>query len=172
MNAVALARQAARSGNRQDNTWAAYQCYGDPDWAWRREGADAQQQPAPLGDEFEGVASPVTLALALENLAIESEFRGARPRTQVDKLRFLQERYLPLWGGMGAIQEAFGVAYAAAGAFEPSIEFFTRALAAPDGSASLRTAQRLAEATTRAAAQPSAAASATRPRRRAAKPRR
>jgi hypothetical protein len=167
MNAVAKARQAAWSGHRGGNTWAAYQCYGDPDWAWRREGGDAQQPPAPLGSEFEGVASPVSLVLALENLAIESQYRGASPRKQVDKLRYLEDRFAPLWGGMGAVAEAFGVAYAAAGALEPAVAFYTQALAAADGSASIRTLQRLADVTAQAAARPSTAASATRPRRRA-----
>ncbi len=46
---------------------------------------------------------------------------------------------------MGAIAEAFGVAYAAAGAMGKAKEWLTRALSAPDGSASLRTATRLDE---------------------------
>ncbi|MBH2042031.1 MAG: CHAT domain-containing protein [Comamonadaceae bacterium] len=41
IEAVGVARTAAWNANRQGNTWAAYQCYGDPEWSWRREGADA-----------------------------------------------------------------------------------------------------------------------------------
>jgi len=36
MDAVAEARSEARA--RGGNTWAAYQCYGDPDWVFRRAG--------------------------------------------------------------------------------------------------------------------------------------
>ena len=115
MDAVAHAREAAWNVNPLGNTWAAYQCYGDPDWAWRREGADAQQPAAPIAPEFAGIASPVTLALALENLAVESEFRGAKPQVQFDKLRYLESQFEPVWGGMGAVAEAFGLAWAAAG---------------------------------------------------------
>jgi len=169
MDAVAKAREAAWAANRRGNTWAAYQCYGDPDWAWRREGADAQQPAAPLGDEFASIASPVSLVLALENLAVESEFRGAKPRAQVDKLRYLEAQFESLWGDIGVVAEAFGTAYAAAGAVEPAIDWYGRALAAPDGTAGIRTAQRLAALNPRAAAASSTAAAATRPRRPAAK---
>ncbi|MDB5849590.1 MAG: hypothetical protein JWP29_3342, partial [Rhodoferax sp.] len=70
IDAVAQARLAAWNENRGGNTWAAYQCYGDPGWTWRRGGSDALRQPAPLGDEFVGVSSPVALTLALENLVV------------------------------------------------------------------------------------------------------
>ena len=39
------------------NTWAAYQCYGDPDWVFRRSGADANRFTGPLVEDFSGVAS-------------------------------------------------------------------------------------------------------------------
>jgi hypothetical protein len=35
IEAVGVARAAAWSANCQDSTWAAYQCYGDPDWRFR-----------------------------------------------------------------------------------------------------------------------------------------
>jgi hypothetical protein len=95
----------------------------------------------PLEDEFAGIASPVTLALALETLAIASEFGGAPAQRQLDKLRYLDDTFKPLWGRMGAVAEAFGVAYAAAFAFAPAIAWFADAVNAEDGSASLRAAE-------------------------------
>lgn len=143
IEAVGVARAAAWNANRQGNTWAAYQCYGDPEWTWRRAGLDAQAAVPPPGDEFAGVASPVALALALETLAIRSEYSGADPARQLDKLRYLEAEFKPLWGGMGAVAEAFGVAYAGANAVDEAIAWFGAALDAQDGSASFRAAEQL-----------------------------
>lgn len=145
IDAVGDARAAALRANPRGNTWAAYQCYGDPEWMWRREGVDPQWPTQPLADELAGVASPVSLTLALETLAVQSEFGGKAPARQLDRLRFLESEFAPLWGGMGAVAEAFGVAYAAAQATDKAIGWFEAALAAPDGSASMRTAARLKE---------------------------
>ena len=162
IEAVGSARAAAWNANRQGNTWAAYQCYGDPEWSWRRDGVDAQRPARSLGDEFAGVASPVSLALALETLAIRSNYGdtraggasggGARsggtggaaaPTPQLDTLRYLEAEFAPLWGRMGAVAEAFGVAYAAVGALDAAIDWYRAALDAEDGSASLRAAEQL-----------------------------
>jgi CHAT domain-containing protein len=143
IEAVGVARAAAWNANRRGNTWAAYQCYGDPEWTWRREGADAQAPLPPPGDEFGGVSSPVALTLALETLAIRSEFGGAKAERQLDKLRYLESEFAGLWGGMGAVAEAFGLAYAGARAFDPAIAWYRRALDAEDGSASFRAAEQL-----------------------------
>jgi hypothetical protein len=143
MDAVGTARAAAWNANRNGNTWAAYQCYGDPDWAWQRGGADPQRPARALGDEFAGVASPVSLALALEALAIGSQYGGAKAERQLDSLRYLESEFAPLWGSMGAIAEAFGVAYASAKAVDKAIEWYRAALDAEDGSASFKAAEQL-----------------------------
>ena len=143
IEAVGVARTAAWNANRRGNTWAAYQCYGDPEWSWRRAGADAQRPAQALGDEFVGVASPVSLALALETIAIDSQYGGAKAERQLDKLRYLDAEFASLWGGMGAVAEAFGVAYANAGATDKAIEWYARAVDAQDGSASFKAAEQL-----------------------------
>jgi CHAT domain-containing protein len=145
IDAVGAARAAALRANPSGNTWAAYQCYGDPEWTWRREGVDAQRPTQPLSDELAGVASPVSLTLALETLAIQGELGGRGPAYLLDRLRFLEAEFAPLWGAMGAVAEAFGVAYAAAQDAGKAIAWFQAALDAHDRSASLRTADRLAD---------------------------
>lgn len=145
IDAVGAGRAAALRVNPGGNTWAAYQCYGDPEWTWRREGVDAQRPSEPLADELEGVSSPVSLTLALETLAIQGELGGRTPEYLLDRLRFLEAEFAPLWGAMGAVAEAFGVAYAAAKDEEKAIAWYQAALAAADQSASLRTATRLAQ---------------------------
>ncbi|MDE2299532.1 MAG: CHAT domain-containing protein, partial [Burkholderiales bacterium] len=179
IEAVGAARAAAWDANRRGNTWAAYQCYGDPEWTWRRDGADAQRPARPLGDEFAGVASPVALALALETIAIGNAYgsaygsatgsanasaygstfgrsaasAAAAAEPALDKLRYLEAEFAPLWGGMGAVAEAFGVAYASAGAIDAAIGWYRAAVDAEDGSASLRAAEQHGNLLVRRAAQ-------------------
>ena len=151
IDAVASARNAAWLANPQGNTWAAYQCYGDPDWHWRRQVGDAQGQTGDLGDRFAGIASPVTLALALENIATTTKYASmpvgagaaGAPSPALAEVGLLDVRFKPVWGGMGAIAEAFGVAYEAAGDVDKSIEWYQAALAAQDGSASFKAAEQL-----------------------------
>ena len=143
IDAVAAAREAAWRESPQGNTWAAYQCYGDPAWTWSRGGADAQRKAAPVGDEFATVSSPVALALALETLAIRSRFSNARAESQRDKLNFLESRFGPPWGAMGAVAEAFGLAYAQAQDSAKAIDWYRVAVNAADGSASFRAAEQL-----------------------------
>ncbi|MDB5895110.1 MAG: hypothetical protein JWQ88_2641 [Rhodoferax sp.] len=143
IDAVAAARTAAWQLNPAGNTWAAYQCYGDPSWPWRRGGADAQRAPPALADEFASVSSPVALTLALENLVVGLRFGGATPALQRAKVAFLAERHAGAWGGMGAVAESFGLAFAEAQDLDQSIDWYRRALAANDGSASLRAVEQL-----------------------------
>ena len=143
IEAVGVARTAAWNANRQGNTWAAYQCYGDPEWSWRRAGADAQRPARTLGDEYASVGSPPSLTVALETLAIGSQYGQAAPEQQLDRVRFLDTRFAPQWGSMGAVAEAFGIAYAAAGASDKAIEWYRAALDAEDGSATFRAAEQL-----------------------------
>ena len=113
----------------------------------RSEGAWAPGPGAnharPLSDQFAAVASPVSLTVALENLAIGSEYGGARRDSQLDSVRFLESQFSALWGGMGAVAEAFGVAYAAVKETDKAIAWYTAAVQAADGSASFKAAEQL-----------------------------
>ena len=143
MDAVHAGRVAARDTSPLGNTWAAYQCYGDPDWVWRRSADDPKRVPPPVGAEFVGIATPVALALALETLAVRSTTQGANADSQREKIRHLETRFEVEWGGMGAVAEAFGLACAAATDIERAIHWYRRALAANDGSTSVKAGQEL-----------------------------
>ena len=108
IDAVAQAREDAR--RLGGNTWAAYQCYGDPDWRYRPETGDAQR-PTPPADEFAAVSSSNSLLLALETLAVRSEYQHADPEAQARKIRYLETAFGGLWGHIGAVAEAFGNAW-------------------------------------------------------------
>ncbi len=144
MDAVHTGRVAAWEANPQGNTWAAYQCYGDPEWVWQPDQRDQNRAPRPVGADYTSIASPVALTLALETLAVESATQGARDAIQREKIRHLEARFEVDWGGMGAVAEAFGVACAAARDIENAIRWYRRAVAANDGSTSVKASEQLA----------------------------
>ena len=144
MDAVQAGRLAAYNANPRGNTWAAYQCYGDPDWVWERNEIDNRRAPPTLAKTYAGIASPVALALALETLAVQSATQGAAPESQREKIRYLEARFEGDWGGMGAVAEAYGVAWAAARDIDRALHWYRRAAAANDGSASVKANEQLA----------------------------
>ena len=141
IDAVAEARQDA--WGKGGNTWAAYQCYGDPDWVFAPEASDAQRPSKSFADEFAGVASSKGLLLALESLAVKSKFQKALAPEQQAKIRHLEATYAPRWGGIGEIAEGFGGAWDEAGDRAEAIKWYTRALGANDGTASLKVVEQL-----------------------------
>jgi hypothetical protein len=152
LDAVSDARKAARTFG--GNTWAAYQCYGDPDWMFRRDVSDAQRPS--LDDQYQAVLSPSALARAVNTLAVQSEYQGAAPETQRDKLRFLEDKTrqsAPHWLHDGHVAEAFGRASAAADDPLGAIRWYREAIAAPDGTATLKAAEQLANLRARVAAE-------------------
>ena len=138
VDAVGQARLAAYEARPAGNTWAAYQCYGDPDWRWLPpddcKGPAAADVPTP--------ASAPALALVLENEALDARHADDRSkqalRRRLDKLRALQARYQTQWGGIGAVAEAFGLAYAECRDLDAAVDWYRRAAQAADGSASMK----------------------------------
>ena len=150
IDAVAEAREAAY--DRDDNTWAAYQCYGDPDWFFRRDTPESDSQTtAPATDEYAGVASAAALKLALETIYIQTTFQGHKRQAQLDKVRTLQDRFGGKWGDIGAVAELFGKAYETVRDFDGAIRWYERAVAASDGTASMVAAEQLANVRVRLA---------------------
>lgn len=152
IDAVGAARLAAWEANPRGNTWAAYQCYGDPDWRY----AAAATAPVVAASDVPALSSAPALALVLENEALDAryaltpagadapEVRARRRRERLERLDRLGARYAPQWGAIGAVAEAFGLAYAESGAPEQALSWYERAHAAADGSASMRASEQLA----------------------------
>lgn len=143
IDAVATAREAAWNEDRSSNTWAAYQAYGDPNWMYRRGPQDQVTMARAPAEEFDNIASPLGLALALEELAVRVKWMGADPTAQLDKVRHLEERFSAPWGAMGAVAEAYGLAYAEAGDTDRAIAWYERAMKAGDSSASMKAHEQL-----------------------------
>jgi hypothetical protein len=148
LDAVARAREAAFA--KGGNTWAAYQCYGDPNWQLRKEVGDAQRPPSP-SDEFADVATPAGLCLALETLAVGSTFQHAPAARQREKLRHLESRFDVLWGDRGRVAEGFGLAWLAAGERKKAADWLSRAATANDGGMSAKGAEQLGNVRVRVA---------------------
>lgn len=144
ISAVAAAREAAWNEDRSSNTWAAYQAYGDPNWVYRRGSGEAASTTIAPREEFEGIASALGLSLALEELAVKSKWMRADGAAQLEKIRHLEARFAALWGGMGAVAEAYGQAYAEAGDRDAAIAWYERALQANDASAQVKAFEQLA----------------------------
>lgn len=158
IDAVRKGRQAAWRRNPRGNTWAAYQCYGDPDWRWSAGGADAQRPAATSSSLFSNIASPVALCLALESLASDVEYGRQAPGAALDEVRSLEAEYAGLWGAMGTVADSFGVAYGRAGDSPSAIRWYALAVNAEDGTASFRAAEQLANHRARAGDQAGSAA--------------
>jgi len=142
--AVADARTAARERSPHVNTWAAYQCYGDPDWVFRRKTVDANQVTAPQLEDFSGVGSATSLKLALTRIVVQTKFQAADIGEQRENLTQLEKLFGPKWGMSGAVAERFGEAFVEAGEVETGMEWYERAVAAEDATASMKAAEQLA----------------------------
>ncbi|MEW7854547.1 CHAT domain-containing protein [Pseudomonas chlororaphis] len=145
IDAVASARQEAWKAAPQGNTWAAFQCYGDPDWVFMRTPGDANQPASAPDQGFDSIASPQALVLALEIAIDDSRYKKV-PKTQViSMVETLESRFAHQWIEMGSVCEAFAQAWAEAGETERAIGWFERAIGANDGSASLKASEQLGD---------------------------
>ncbi|WP_316224880.1 MULTISPECIES: CHAT domain-containing protein [unclassified Bradyrhizobium] len=141
IDAVAAARERAYACG--GNTWAAYQCYGDPDWRFRPGTGDAQRPAPSPGQHFAGISSAAALILALQRIAVESEYQGKAPEVQAQHLRYLDATF-GQYRNSGQVAEAFGNAWSKLGRFAEAISCYERARLAQDGTTSLAAIEQLA----------------------------
>ncbi len=151
IDAVGAAREACWRERPAGNTWAAYQCYGDPEWVL----GGLARGGAP-GAAAQRIASAPALALVLEASALDAQFRdsasGAKERRaqRREQIRQLEALHAAQWGAIGAVAEAFGLAYAQNDDPSRAIDWYRRALEAADGSASFKAAEQLGNLMARA----------------------
>ncbi|WP_213998598.1 CHAT domain-containing protein [Arsukibacterium sp.] len=128
--AVQAGRKAAFDANPKDNTWAAYQCYGDP--AWRL--SDSEQandlQTPPL-------ASTRELLLTLEQLLAQTAYVSNDGQQSLqNRLQTILRSSNPSWLQQGLIAEQIAQCWKALGNTEQARHWFSEAVNANDGSAS------------------------------------
>jgi len=135
IDAVARARREAHA--HEGNTWAAYQCYGDPDWRLKRDGSTASSKPSK--HEFDGITSVSMLKLALETLLVQKTHQGYESSLQLERLGVLEERWRKAkWSASDGVAELFARVYAAAGDLDAAIGWYDRAIDVADGDVSIR----------------------------------
>lgn len=154
MEAVGRARTKAWEADPEGNTWAAYQCYGDPGWKYTKAEGEEQTATAAKDVPMEAIVSSVGLATELETIAIRAgeTAQGDRKREMLRNVEQMAKKFEAIWGGQGAVAEAFGLAFNATGDRGRAIEWYARAVAALDASASLRAAEQHANLLARHAA--------------------
>jgi tetratricopeptide (TPR) repeat protein len=142
IEAVTAGRKAARginTGSDSDSsTWAAYQCYGDPDWVFNPGSSAATAKPVAHPDEYAGVSSPLGLALALEEVAVRARYMNGNAAEQQTRVAYLEKTFAAKWGGMGAIAEAFAVGHQSTGNAQRALYWYQQALLCEDASASMK----------------------------------
>lgn len=144
IEAVGAAREKTWKADPQSNTWAAYQCYGDPNWRWQRSGISGARSPKRTPKEEVGaIASPESLLVVLETITVQASNASVNKDAFLARLKYLDSEYADIWGDMGMIANAFGVAYAALAQVDQAISWYQRALGAPDGQAPLQAAKGL-----------------------------
>jgi hypothetical protein len=143
IDAVAAARMAAWTHDKDGKTWAAYQCYGDPNWCWDRPADPAALQPQSLADEFDAIGSAQALVLALETVTINARYQSEQRDDCWIKVSYLENNFGATWPGSGRVAEAFGLAWVEAGELGRAIAWHRKAVAANDGSASIRALEQL-----------------------------
>jgi tetratricopeptide (TPR) repeat protein len=141
MDAVSEARSAAYACG--GNTWAAYQCYGDPDWVFTTGVGDAQAPRAAVGHEFAGIGSAPALKVTLYTIAVQAGKTVDRHDEYAEKLEFLEAHFGKRWGDRGEIAQGFGVAWNELGNRENALPYLERAVRAADGSATIQAVEQL-----------------------------
>jgi CHAT domain-containing protein len=137
IDAVAEARTKAYEYD--GNTWAAYQCYGDPEWKLSGQPAAADESRAADPHEFDNIGSIPALDLALENLTVETQFQGKAPERQLARLTLLEDRWRRMrWSGTAVVAERFAKAYAAAGDVASAVRWYETAIENSQGQVSFR----------------------------------
>jgi CHAT domain-containing protein len=147
-DAVLKARQAAYELDGGGNTWAAYQCYGDPGWTLRGLPGEADP-PRAVSGPAPAPATPTRADLyaALSEVQWEAKDRilDADDRAALAaRLQVFEQRCDEVWGHQGAVAQAFGMAWADVGDLRRALGWLDRAVKASDGGATMLAREQLA----------------------------
>ena len=147
--AVTSAREKTRDEHEQYNTWGAYQCYGNPDYRFRRsERVKRKESAQRLVAKAEALQTLRTFSSSARSMRIEN----------VGKLKMKFDQLLtdifsrPDWTKDGEVLSACGEVYGELEEFDKAIDQYKKALATVPANASFVTAEQLANLLSRSAA--------------------
>jgi tetratricopeptide (TPR) repeat protein len=139
IDAIAQARETVwQIYGKQDKTWAAYQCYGDPDWVLKSGEEDPQTISTTSFNNEPSIVSANSLILTLESLKNKASSQGDDNQSIHQQLEKLELNFAHLWGKQGEVARAFAIAWDAANHKDKAIEWYQQAINAEDGGASLK----------------------------------
>jgi pimeloyl-ACP methyl ester carboxylesterase len=142
---VCVARRATYDRHPEVNTWAAYQCYGDPEYTLeigRSDGAGSGQ----------GLCSRTEFLYELRGLASDAaskDFAGRNTKSLKEKIQAVSQQLIEEWRD-GEILAALGDAWAAVAEHERAVECYRKAFEHPTGGAPLRAIEQFANRLERA----------------------
>jgi tetratricopeptide (TPR) repeat protein len=144
-DAVKDARDATRDKHEQYNTWGAYQCYGNPDYRFRRKDGRRAASPAKrFVAQSEALQALKTLASEARSMQIEDKEKFTK---RFDRL-FTDisggaDKSKPDWTGHGEVLAACGEVLGELEEFDGAIDFYRKALATVPAKASFEAAEQL-----------------------------
>ena len=135
--AVRAARIVAhQSDGGASNTWAAYQCYGDPGFRISSSPRRRPTLPKPV--------SAQELVRAVEALAVKAGDAGIDIEEVREELGQLERIAEESWSGNGDISAALGHAWSACNDLADAVRHYRRALSAAAGDVPIRVIEQLA----------------------------
>ena len=132
--AVLAARQAIYREGGADTTWGAYQCYGEPDWRLVEDGVTVATDGRLL---MPSLAEAVAMAEQIREAAqvgLNRDHVGLR--ADLDALNQARRRNPAL--DRPELQAALAEAYGELGSLQKAVRYYERAIAAEQGSVSLK----------------------------------
>jgi hypothetical protein len=146
-DATLKARQAAYRPN--DNTWGAFQCYGDPDYRLRRMAA--QPPTSDGGDQFVGVSEATVAAEQIrDDVNVGLERATHELNEQRSRLAEIEtEAEHKGWYKQAQLRAALGEARAELGDLPESIAHYAAALTSNKAAFSVRAVEQLANLSSR-----------------------
>ncbi|MFK7857362.1 MAG: CHAT domain-containing protein [Granulosicoccus sp.] len=148
-DSVAVARAATYTleQRRDGNTWGAYQCYGDPDFALRATSGynTASKSSVPL--------SPSELKQNLELMARDAGYASGENKKRIGKqLRQLIQVVPSSWYESGSVCSAIATAFAELGDLEQAAEYYKKANRSATADVSIASVEQLVNMKVRVAA--------------------
>ena len=141
---------------RNGNTWGAYQCYGDPDFALQEATSSGSSGPVqtPL--------SPSELKQELENLERQASSASAKGKQGIEQRLESLIKVMPNdWSDWGSVCSAIGTCYAELGKLEKAASYYQRANTSRHADASISSLEQLVNMKARLAVELSTGENAT-----------
>jgi tetratricopeptide (TPR) repeat protein len=149
--AVREARRACYRDAPFSNTWAAYQCYGDPDFRLTLPGVEPGATDT-RASAVENFVSPQEAVHLLHDF-VAGRRAGEGRQDDATRLRAIEKRLPAAWLERGDVLSALACAYGEIGEFTKATELYQAATRSDAGAVSLESMKEFANQMVRAASQ-------------------